>query len=553
MKDIIIKNKQIFYMLLFYFLLLNISSALIECPRDSNINENCKINYCSEIQFSTLKDQTQCLNNIIVIGEKDYRYINFASFSNETMVVETTKIPKTRERKFFGITKEGRPFFRDEKLFYTMTINEDLGNYEAIGIIITFSSDKKDCFLSVSKLDCKTELIDFYNTFYSKAHNDFTSINTVTTLRNAFIPLSISSEYLMGFIGCDSYNNNNCQNGRVYFQKHRFTRISNFKSQATYVTKVSINNAFGKEVSCFQTTPKKLIICFFLTKTSGTVFFNFIKYDENLSAAKIRTISSTITDENLFNKCVYLNGEIGVFSSYKKYNNYYYPILFVMEFKDEQFKKYMSSDIVLSVNLNFDVLLNDIVNLTDNKIAFVATVEDKKTLYIFLINIYGKDIYAIRRYSIKIFELYHYKIMKEIRIHRYNNFLAFSSSFCTNEQCSEDSHTHYTGLIIFSYPNSVDYTLILEEYISSNNTIDIKNLEIDLKSQLILDNNIFGYILSNISIIKIDGPCPEYKSYSSKDDTIEINENYILENDENILFKYIGEYFIQIYRGWTTC
>ena len=60
MKDIIISNKQIFTMLLFYFLLLNIGSILIECPRDSNINENCKINYCSEIQFSTLKEQYNC-------------------------------------------------------------------------------------------------------------------------------------------------------------------------------------------------------------------------------------------------------------------------------------------------------------------------------------------------------------------------------------------------------------------------------------------------------------------------------------------------------------
>ena len=54
-----------------------------------------------------------------------------------------------------------------------------------------------------------------------------------------------------------------------------------------------------------------------------------------------------------------------------------------MEFKEEQFQKYINPDIVLSVNLNFDVLLNDIVNLTDNKIAFVATVTDKTILYIF--------------------------------------------------------------------------------------------------------------------------------------------------------------------------
>jgi hypothetical protein len=86
--------------------------------------------------------------------------------------------------------------------------------------------------LNVSKLDCNSELVDFYNNIYSKKHKKYTSIITVTTLRNAFIPLSISSEYLMGFIVCDSYKNN-CHNGEIDFQKHRFTNINNFQFQVT--------------------------------------------------------------------------------------------------------------------------------------------------------------------------------------------------------------------------------------------------------------------------------------------------------------------------------
>ena len=40
-----------------------------------------------------------------MIDEKDSLYINFASFPNETMVIETPKIPKTKERKVFGIRR----------------------------------------------------------------------------------------------------------------------------------------------------------------------------------------------------------------------------------------------------------------------------------------------------------------------------------------------------------------------------------------------------------------------------------------------------------------
>ena len=60
------------------------------------------------------------------------------------------KNSKSKRKKSFW--KKKIPFFKDEKLFYTL--KESGGNFEAIEIVISFSSDKKDFFLNVSKLDC---------------------------------------------------------------------------------------------------------------------------------------------------------------------------------------------------------------------------------------------------------------------------------------------------------------------------------------------------------------------------------------------------------------
>ena len=180
--------------------------------------------------------------------------------------------------------------------------------------------------------------------------------------------------------------------------------------------------------------------------------------------------------------------------------------------------------------------------MSDNKIIFTSTIESREKLYIALINFFGEKLYKIRYYFIPIYELYHYKIFLELRINNYNQFLIFTSSFCANKTCENDDDEHYSGLFIFSYPNSKDYIFSVAEYLINNNNITIERIEIDLKEQLNLENNIFGYILMNTKIIEIEsGSELEYKLYSSNNESLEITNNYTLEKDENIILKYTGD------------
>ena len=67
-------------------------------------------------------DKTKWLNNIIIIGDKKYIYVNFGLFSTGDIVVETTGYPLQPKRMFYGLKQNGRPFFGNDP-YYSMTIN----------------------------------------------------------------------------------------------------------------------------------------------------------------------------------------------------------------------------------------------------------------------------------------------------------------------------------------------------------------------------------------------------------------------------------------------
>ena len=114
----------IYFFIEIYFLLKTIK-CIDSCPDINNpilYNSNCQLIYCTKIQFDNGDcvigneiAKQQWLNNIIPIGDLNFRYINFASNSNGDMIVETTSFPPgTNERKFFGLKKNGSFYFKED-------------------------------------------------------------------------------------------------------------------------------------------------------------------------------------------------------------------------------------------------------------------------------------------------------------------------------------------------------------------------------------------------------------------------------------------------------
>ena len=229
-------SKFLLLLIKILFFIKSIEAEITECPRDKPISKlnDCKLDYCSKAQFDS-KDceiknsiiETQWLNNIIVIGDQSYRYINFGTYSNGDMVIESTCYPGKTKRMFYGLKQNGRPFFinknnNEETPYYSVNVegqDELLGNFEAEGIIIKDSNNGKEYFFSVSKLGCYAEIFDFDNDkVYYKKVSVFSSYLYVNSLRNSlfsFPTTDLNYYYFFGFTGTFIRQTKT----NIYFQK----------------------------------------------------------------------------------------------------------------------------------------------------------------------------------------------------------------------------------------------------------------------------------------------------------------------------------------------
>ena len=513
--------------------------------------------------FNTIKAQkkqesinkAQKISRIIYMGDIYYRYMNFASYSNRDMVVETTCFPKEHRRMFYGLKANGRPFFKDksnnkETPYYSINVEkDDFIKFESVGIIIKLSSienNGKEYYFSISKLECNAELFDFEDDkVYTKSVDSFTTLRSLTSLRSTLIPLlnsSINLEYyyLFGFSATSGSSSSDPH--KIFLQKHKFESLNTFETTNTFTWQyiASEEDAFGLQTSCFETS-NGLINCFYLTKKDYNYFYHIVKYTNEFTDKIEITFLSHIEDENTFLKCIHLKDEIGVYAYYTHSHNLFYPAFFFMEFdSDSNSFLYYITDFEISKHsfLN-NLLINDLIKLTESKIVFSSVIEDKTIVYIILISIFGDKKIKIRYYPLKIYETHHLKVLFDLRLHNYNNFIALGLSLCPTDECLFDNNTHYSTLMILNYPNSTDETLYLDDYLFNNNNITIDNIEIDLKENLKFENNIFGYIFLNTSIINIIG-CGDYKFYFSTNEEAEIKQGENLEGDKKIKIKYKG-------------
>ena len=115
------------------------------------------------------------LNQIIRIGDLDFRYVNFASYSNGDMIVQTTACPGNALRVFYGIKSNGREFFNsdsetEKSYHYSITAEGQTGNngnlrYEGVIFAAAMNENPnkgKEYLVSTSRYKY-TELFDFDN------------------------------------------------------------------------------------------------------------------------------------------------------------------------------------------------------------------------------------------------------------------------------------------------------------------------------------------------------------------------------------------------------
>ena len=447
-----------------------------------------------KLKYSIIR--TEGLTNIIKFNTTKLQYANFATYSNGDMIFETTKYePNNGERYFYGFKKNGRGFFNylqnNNNYYLEMNLDSKSGEkFESDNIIIKESNSGKEYLIGYGKANSSAEIYDFENNIvYMKRNKNFTNKENVTSYRFASMFLNMDDSnsynyyYLFGFIGW--INNKYC----FILQKHKFNSVVNFSSQNTLVNETSINNISPKRISgisCFQ-TEKKYIICFF-----ADYYYNFTiaVYDIELIEIKNITFISNINndnDRNCFYKCIYLKKEVGVFVYYtKNINDYFTPHILFKEYQETtpDIKNFTIPEIILDqLNCFLHLRANDIIRLNENKICFISTVDSKDKLYITLINLYEDQYYLARVYLIKINEDYQFKIHNEIRVHNYNNFIAFGFSY---SGLDIEANNNSVALLIFNYPNSTDQYLYLDQYLYVYTSIN--NININLTNEVRIES-----------------------------------------------------------------
>ena len=526
-------HKYFFKFRLFFFFLFQ----LIYHSNEYNISDACKIN--DDIV------RNQCLNNIITIEIENLRYISFGTYPNGDMVFQTGTFPNSQIRAFLGFKENGRGFFKNitnEYYFHSFSIsNNSTQKFESQDIVIKLTNNEtitKEYLLSVSLFQSDVEIYDLENyIIYSKLLSNFTQMNDIRSIRDLILPLysnNSDSYYLFGILGekNDTFNNN------YILQIHKFNSIENFLNKGTLeLEKIEFQSIQINDTgfSCFL-TENKVIICFFLT-IDKIYIINAYDLNLNLKTSFNLTNTEQIFFNQIFYKCIHYKEEIGIFSYYKNYSNIYYPILIFKKYEENQFIDFLNSTIIINkLNIKYDpyLLLTDIIKLSNNKLCLCLTYNiDNDYLYLVLINLFQELKYKIRYYIINLKILYGLRLHMDMRSHYYHNFLvtAFSYYDDNNDKCKSSS---CAALIIFGYPNSTDNELYLDDFLKENLTLNYIN--INLTNNIIIENNVFGYVFSSIKIKNLEN-CNNLVFYS-ENKNLTITQNYNLSQNETIKLKF---------------
>ena len=402
-----------------------ISPIINECKKENLIPFNdgsCILEFCGE------QNSTHGICNIILIGDKDFSYVNLANYSNGDLIVETTSLPGSSKRMFYGLKKNGREFFNANDLnkktyYYSIEAKDQIGNdknqrleAEIFMATINEGENKGNQYLvSIGSNSSYTELYDFNNNkIYQNQTSSFLS-RQMNNIRGTVINYQLNNINYVLFGYINSYEHN------FYITKLKFNEIDIGTSNPN-LNYFNNSNIVGKTLSCFM-TDLKYIMCFYVNFTTynysynyGDYYNNYYNYsynysnnynnyynnyynyyynfgnikviqniedNKNFSEIKGTYIQDMYITDSIFFKAVHYKEEIGIFIYYYYYysknylNPYQISILYnpVILFKkyDNDLVDYSNSFIrtVLDKRVfNFDCSLNDLIKISTEKICF---------------------------------------------------------------------------------------------------------------------------------------------------------------------------------------
>ena len=506
------------------------------------------------LNYQYLFTNSQVLDHIIKLGDHPYRYNHFSINSEGDLIIDTESYPLEKIRKFYGIKKNGKEFFTDNnnKPNYYSSISLDNGRIEGESCFVkvktsTTVNNWKEYLFGVSK----GELSYFYTEFYDLNSGTGYNINIKSNLgdiRNnvfSFIPHPKNSDsefnYFISYVA------------KISDSEYRFyIKSINFYYYRASNKGINITDYFNclvktqTIISCFF-TKNRLYNCLY-TKSDSKLVINV--YNPSSKMYKENVIYTYTEEyERRFQKGILLRENIGFFAFYKTTGGMPCFSLYKINIAKtiSIYNSYYEITPVQSTYYNFD-MLNDIITFNNNTICFVSSSNDKLKLNILVFSLYDNDNYMnIRYFLVNIWEENNIKFYCELKLNIFKDFLLMAFSNCEEEDCDEYGEgKHLSSLIFFNYANSSEIDFDVLEYIYPTNKNIQNDMFINFEEKLLIENNIFGYILKGTKIINHSNDIKLLKNGV----TIELGT--IIDKGENVQLKsntdvdyYKGNYTIE--------
>ena len=525
----------------------------------------CEMKYCTEEDFinkTCIKDntiiKTQWLNNIIKFGEKNCKFSKFAKYINGDIIAFCTPEVSSQDRYFYGLKENGRPLFidqNDKETYIKLLKRQDRSNYELTDdnnviyegeiYVVQIGEIQNEYIVNIWKRNF-TELYDFENNdiYFRETIKVFPFKNSrnvnvdppLSSIRCSIFQLKESNNIFFSGIFYDYLINYDNEHYIILYElQFNNKEYLNLNEPSIIRHSSKVFKTEGYMVSCFQKGPK-VIVCFYILSLYEKKY-RIVVLNEKFEEQFDKIIDTNYINSRIFFKSILIEPENGVFIYYKKLNDVtVYPtitfkkieprtiddIIELNEIKIKTFGQY---------TYNTNINLNDFIQISKELICFSSVSTNKEILYIILIDLLKEKKLKIRYYIMRTFGLYNYKFYSEIRLNIFNESIALTSSYCEGEECN-DENTHFSSLILFSYPNSKDISInIVDELFDKNIKIDELELRLNLSEYISIDNNIFGLIFANIVIISIEN-CEIIKLISLKSNE-DIYVGYeLIENEE---------------------
>ena len=497
------------------------------------INYNIKIDLFLVIILQLIKFTfLDCIDNIINLGGKDFKYIHFSYNTEGDMVIDTHSYPTNNERRFFGLKRNGEFFFVDSRKktpYYSLKINDYNSNDfriegESSFINISYKNNIKELVCGISKITGNN--YNYYIELYNLKDKNYTRLLTKDNLGNLISDtFSIiknpnqNNKYIFTYI---------VQNSTTYYLVYKISYFS-FTNNVKFITEknFSFKSSSRRSVTCFL-TENIMHICFFESESKElkTMVYN-MDFGNGVQTTIYTPNSVDEEVEKKFMKGIHLKKEIGFFIYYKEMASFPTISLYLCN-SDRLMVPYSNfQDITFEKGTyKKDSSINDIVKLNENQVCFVSTDNSKNNFNIIVYTLYNNDKYInIKYYQINMWENHDQMIFSNIRINLYKQFLCIAYSHCPQSSCSSDSNDeHHSSLIIFSYPNSTESSLDIIPELYTNN----KNLEDDFcfyfKNNTFIENNLFGLVVKGVNIINY----PNDKIYLKNSSNFNVIQNEVI-------------------------